>query len=57
MNLWAWCIMSSHMHLIFRAGDNNPSLLLKELKPILPNNYSSATDYSGGKGVLEIDLA
>ncbi|MBF9255787.1 transposase [Pontibacter sp. 172403-2] len=133
VEIYAWCIMPSHVHLIFRAKDNNPSVLLKELKtytskqiqkaiaehnqesrkewmlwlmeraglknsnvkhqqfwqqhnqPIelwsaaildqkldyIHNNpveagfvsephhwkYSSAIDYSGGKGVLEIDLA
>lgn len=32
MEIYAWCIMPSHVHLIFRARDNNPSTLLKELK-------------------------
>jgi putative transposase len=32
MEIYAWCIMPSHVHLIFRAKDNNPSVLLKELK-------------------------
>ena len=32
MEIYAWCIMPSHVHLIFRAKDNNPSALLKELK-------------------------
>jgi putative transposase len=32
MELYAWCIMPSHVHLIFRAIENNPSTLLKELK-------------------------
>jgi putative transposase len=32
MEIYAWCIMPSHAHLIFRARDNNPSTLLKELK-------------------------
>ncbi|MHA6248424.1 REP-associated tyrosine transposase [Pontibacter sp. CAU 1760] len=32
MEIYAWCIMPSHVHLIFRASDNNPSTLLKELK-------------------------
>ncbi|WP_162426021.1 REP-associated tyrosine transposase [Pontibacter pudoricolor] len=133
MEIYAWCIMPSHVHLIFRAKANNPSVLLKELKthtskqlqkaivehnqesrkewmlwlmeraglknsnvkhrqfwqqhnkPIelwsaavidqkidyIHNNpveagfvsepnhwkYSSALDYSGGKGLLEIDIA
>ncbi|GAA4424653.1 transposase [Pontibacter saemangeumensis] len=32
MEIYTWCIMPSHVHLIFRAKDNNPSTLLKELK-------------------------
>ena len=32
MEIYAWCIMPSHVHLIFRARDNNPGVLLKELK-------------------------
>ncbi|MBJ6119247.1 transposase [Pontibacter sp. BT310] len=32
MEIYAWCIMPSHVHIIFRAKDNNPSVLLKELK-------------------------
>lgn len=32
MEIYAWCIMPSHVHLIFRAKDNNPGVLLKELK-------------------------
>ncbi|MER2998454.1 REP-associated tyrosine transposase [Pontibacter populi] len=32
MEIYAWCIMPSHVHLIFQAKDNNPSVLLKELK-------------------------
>lgn len=30
MEIYAWCIMPSHVHLIYKA--NNPSTLLKELK-------------------------
>ncbi|WP_250419044.1 MULTISPECIES: transposase [Pontibacter] len=30
MEIYAWCIMPSHVHLFFR--DNHPSMLLKELK-------------------------
>jgi REP element-mobilizing transposase RayT len=32
MEIYAWCIMPSHVHLIFRANGGNPSTLLKELK-------------------------
>jgi Transposase and inactivated derivatives len=32
MEIYAWCVMPSHVHLIFRAKENNPGILLKELK-------------------------
>lgn len=32
MEIYAWCIMPSHVHLIFSAKDNNPGELLKSLK-------------------------
>ncbi|MCC9136996.1 transposase [Pontibacter silvestris] len=32
MEIYAWCIIPNHVHLIIRAKANNPSVLLKELK-------------------------
>jgi REP element-mobilizing transposase RayT len=32
MELYCWCIMPSHMHLIFRAKEQNPSELLGRFK-------------------------
>ncbi|MFD2732215.1 transposase [Pedobacter alpinus] len=32
MELYCWCIMPSHVHLIFRAKDANPGELLKSFK-------------------------
>lgn len=32
MEIYAWCIMPSHVHLIFRAKDNNPSDVLRDFK-------------------------
>ena len=32
MELYTWCVMPSHVHLIFRAKDNDPGNLLKSLK-------------------------
>nr|MBC7613265.1 transposase [Pseudopedobacter sp.] len=32
MELYCWCIMPSHVHLIFKAKDNNPGELLKSFK-------------------------
>ncbi|MEJ7780753.1 MAG: transposase [Daejeonella sp.] len=38
LNLFCWCIMPSHVHLIFRALENNPSVLLGRFK-----EYTSKT--------------
>jgi REP element-mobilizing transposase RayT len=32
MEIYCWCIMPSHVHLIFRAKNNDPGALLKSLK-------------------------
>ena len=32
MELFCWCIMPSHVHLIFRAKENNPSQVLGRFK-------------------------
>ncbi len=32
MEIYGWCIMPSHMHLIFRANDNNPGDILGHFK-------------------------
>ncbi len=32
MEIYAWCIMPSHIHLIFRAKNNNPGGLLRDFK-------------------------
>jgi len=32
MEIYAWCIMPSHVHLIFRAQNNNPGDLLRDVK-------------------------
>ena len=32
MEIYCWCIMPSHVHLIFRAQQNNPSDLVRDLK-------------------------
>ena len=32
MEIYAYCIMTSHVHLIFRAKESNPSDLMKSLK-------------------------
>ncbi len=32
MEIYAWCIMPSHIHLIFRAKNNNPGDLIRDMK-------------------------
>jgi REP element-mobilizing transposase RayT len=32
MEIYTWCIMPSHVHLIFRAKENNPGDVLRSLK-------------------------
>jgi putative transposase len=32
MEIYCWCVMPSHVHLIFRAKNNNPSSLIGILK-------------------------
>ena len=32
IELYCWCIMPSHIHLIFRAKDNNPEIILGRFK-------------------------
>lgn len=32
MEIYAWCVMTSHVHLIFRSKNNDPSTLMKSLK-------------------------
>ena len=32
MELYCWCIMPSHIHLIFRAKNNNPEIILGRFK-------------------------
>lgn len=32
MELFCWCIMPSHIHLIFRAADNKPEIILGRFK-------------------------
>src|SRR6201986_1651584 len=32
LELYCWCIMPSHVHLIFRARDNNPEIILGRFK-------------------------
>ena len=43
MELHAWCIMTSHIHLIFRSINNrNPELLLGDFKRFTSRNITKA---------------
>lgn len=40
LEIYAWCIMSNHLHLIMRAKGNNPAKVLGSFKDIfLPRFY------------------
>jgi REP element-mobilizing transposase RayT len=32
MEIYSWCIMPSHVHLIFRAANNNPTDIIRDFK-------------------------
>lgn len=38
VEIYAWCLMPSHVHLIFRAQDKNPSEVLKRIKSVTSRN-------------------
>jgi putative transposase len=40
MEIYSWCIMPSHVHLIFRAKNANPGDLLGILKHLLQKSFS-----------------
>ncbi len=42
MEIYAWCIMPSHVHLVFRAKEQNPGVLLKELKTFTSKKLQKA---------------
>lgn len=42
MEIFAWCIMPSHVHLVFRAKNNNPGEVLKEFKTFTSKKVQSA---------------
>ena len=41
LELFAYCIMPSHVHLIFRDKNANPGKLIKEIKPIHQKHFKS----------------
>ena len=40
MELYCWCIMPSHVHLIFSAKNNNPAIILGKLKEFTSKQLS-----------------
>lgn len=42
MEIYTWCIMPSHIHLIFRAREDNPGILLKEFKTFTSKQLQKA---------------
>ncbi|CAM3633443.1 transposase [Pontibacter korlensis] len=53
MEIYTWCIMSSHVHLIFRAKDNNPNILLKELKTYTSKQKHPPIPFKRGLSIAE----
>ena len=44
MEIYSWCIMPSHVHLIFRAQQANPGELLKSLKVFTSKSLSKTIE-------------
>jgi putative transposase len=42
MEIYAYCLMPSHVHLVFRAKENNPGVLLKEFKTFTSKKLQKA---------------
>ena len=46
MELYSWCLMPSHVHLIFRDKNENPSKLLKEFKTFTSKQIRAAIEHN-----------
>lgn len=44
MELYAWCIMSSHLHLVIRSKDGDPSALVGNMKRYTSNRLRKLLD-------------
>ena len=44
MEVFAWCIMTNHVHLLFRAKENNPTELLRSLKTFTSNRLAKLVE-------------
>ena len=51
MEIHAWCIMTNHVHLIFRSSLGDPSGLMRDFKGFTSRNYGN-----DDQTVLEIDI-
>lgn len=47
MEIYCWCIMPSHVHLIFKAKENNPGELLKSFKTYTSKALQKAIEEHG----------
>jgi REP element-mobilizing transposase RayT len=47
MEIFAYCIMTNHMHLIFRAKENNPGDIIKSFKQFTSNKLQSVISENG----------
>ncbi|GAA0871566.1 hypothetical protein GCM10009117_07120 [Gangjinia marincola] len=46
MEVYAYCFMLSHVHLIFRSGDENPSGLLRDFKGFTSKKIVEAIEHN-----------
>ncbi|MFT7238339.1 MAG: putative transposase [Cyclobacteriaceae bacterium] len=44
MEIYSYCIMTSHVHLIFRANQSNPSNLIKEMKTFTSKKLQASVE-------------
>jgi len=44
MEIYAWCIMPSHVHLLFRAANNNPEIIIGRLKEHTSKSITKAIE-------------
>jgi putative transposase len=42
MEVFCWCLMPSHMHIIFRAKHNNPTDIIRDFKTFTSKNVQNA---------------
>jgi putative transposase len=57
MELYCWCLMPSHVHLIFRDKNSDPSKLLKEFKTFTSKKVRAAIETNSQESRKEWMLA